>query len=202
MLSVDEVQKYRIPGLAALNKKQIGFLVDILNGKSKVDSYIDNYNPKYRDYDYVMSQARQTMNTRWYKGYSEYFERLILEREQLETGWNLDLAIQERKKLYSLNLLEVNRLAHAYDKEIEYYTSKKEQAIEEDDEKKIEYYENRIIKAIKSKNMSVASNTACQQALDGLDKLCGLQTVNVNHQGDINFFGEDMWEDNNSGENG
>lgn len=201
MVTKEEIESYKIPGLKRLDKKQIGFFVDIQNGKSVIESYVDNYcTKKERDLPFqkLNAVAYQKTQTEWYKQYLKFYEEVKHHEALVTTGWTLEMSIAERKKLYELNKLEVDRLAKAYDMEIEYYTRKKQEAILDGDEDKIEKYENKIIRAAKSKNMAVASNTACAQALEGLDKLKGLQTLNLNHTGNINFFGDDMWGDDES----
>ena len=199
MLNIQEVETYKIPGLPKLNRQQVSFFVDMMNGADTLESYCKHYLgegvPEGTNAT-LRAKASEIVNSRWFQAYKDYYEKLMFEREVTESGWNFDLAILERRRLYALNLLEVERLAKAYDKEIEYYTNKKLQAIENDQEDRVEYYEKQILKATKSKNMSLASNQACQQALDGLDKLAGLQTVNLNHTGNVNFYGEDLWNDN------
>ena len=199
MLSKEEVRSYKIPGLPPLKEHQINFFIDVMNGTEPSEAYNRHYpNRKSRlrkPITQLSATACALVKSKWFKQYREHFEKIVEEKRNNEIGWNWDLAVQERRRLYSLNLAEVERLAQAFTKEIEYYTRKKEEAMEMDDEKKVEEYERKIIKAIKAHNMSVASNTACQQALDGLDKLCGLQKINLNHSGEINFFGEDMWDD-------
>lgn len=199
MLNIQEVETYKIPGLPRLNKTQLGFFVDIMNGEEPAATYCKHYlkEPVPERIDITLrAKAAEIIGAKWFQSYQKYYEKLMFEREVAESGWTFDLAILERRRLYHLNLLEVERLANAYNKEIEYYTNKKLQAIENDEEDKVEYYEKQILKATKSKNMSLASNQACQQALDGLDKLAGLQTVNLNHTGNVSFYGEDMWDDN------
>lgn len=203
MVTKEEIQSYKIPGLKALDEKQLGFFVDIQNGKNHIDSYISNYGrqeDKHLSYDTLNKLANEKTRTKWFKQYEQFYKEVRANENVMNTSWTLEMSIQERRKLYQLNLLEVDRLAGAFQKELEYYTRKKMEAIEKDDEKEIEKWENRIIKATKAHNMSMASNNACAQALEGLDKLNGLQTVNVNHKGNINFFGEDMWEDDNENE--
>lgn len=204
MLTLEDVKTYKIPGLPKLEEHQIKFLVDILNGRRQDYAYEEHYLPiekgkkrtsKNRS---IADRASDIVNTKWFKQYKHAFDDIIKKRQEDETGWNLEMSIQERRKLYSLNLIEVDRLAKCYDKEIEYYQKKKEQAIDEDNDKKVEEYEDKILRAIRRKNMSIASNNACLQALEGLDKLCGLQTINLNHTGNVNFFGEDMWQDEDS----
>lgn len=203
MVTKEEIESYKIPGLKKLDKKQLGFFIDIQNGVNHIEAYIKNYGrqaDKHLSYDTLNTLANEKVHTKWFKEYDKFY-RDVKEHELLvSTSWTLEMSIAERKKLYELNKLEVDRLAHAYDLEIEYYTKKKIQAMEDDDEKKVEEYEYKIIRAAKSKNMAVASNTACTQALEGLDKLKGLQTVNINHKGNINFFGDDMWGDDDSTE--
>ena len=201
MVTEEEISSYKIPGLKALDKKQLGFFVDIQNGTNTIEAYIKNYgrqDDKHLSYEALNSLATEKLQTKWFKQYQQYYEDVKKHEAMVSTSWTLEMSIAERRELYELNKLEVKRLAGAYDKEIAYYLKKKEEAILADDEKKIEEYERKIIRAHKSKNMAVASNTACTQALEGLDKLKGLQTVNLNHTGDINFFGEDMWEDDNT----
>lgn len=203
MVTEEEISSYKIPGLKALDKRQIGFFVDIQNGVNTIEAYIKNYgrqDDRHLSYESLNTLASEKLQTKWFKQYQQYYEDVKKHEALVSTSWTLEMSIAERKKLYELNKLEVDRLAHAYDKEIEYYTRKKLEAMDRDDENKVEYYENKIIRAHKSKNMAVASNTACVQALEGLDKLKGLQTVNLNHTGEINFFGEDMWEDDNTNE--
>lgn len=203
MVTEEEISSYKIPGLKALDKKQIGFFVDIQNGVGVIESYVKNFKGGKTNglsYESLNGLAYGKMRTNWYKAYKEFYDNVKKEEAIVNTTWTLEMSINERRKLYELNKLEVDRLAHAYDKEIEYYTRKKLEAMDKDDENKVEYYENKIIRAHKSKNMAVASNTACVQALEGLDKLKGLQTVNLNHTGEINFFGEDMWDDNSNEE--
>ncbi len=198
MVTHEEINSYKIPGLKALDKKQLGFFVDIQNGTNKIEAYVKNYGrqeDKHLSYDTLNKLAHEKTQTKWFKGYEKYYQDVKRHEDIMNTSWTLEMSIQERRKLYQLNLLEVDRLAGAYQKELEYYTRKKMEAIEADDEKEIEKWENRIIKATKAHNMSMASNNACAQALEGLDKLNGLQTMNLNHSGNINFFGEDMWED-------
>lgn len=200
MVTQEEIQSYRIPGLKPLDKKQLGFFVDMMNGVPTIDAYIKNYGrteDKKQAYDSLNARAQEKVQTKWYKQYKEFYDSIKQEELRLSTVWTLEMSINERKRLYNLNLLEVDRLAKAYNMEIEYYTRKKEEAILNDDEEKVEKYENKIIRAAKSKNMAVASNNACVQALEGLDKLKGLQTLNLNHTGEINFFGDDMWNDDN-----
>lgn len=201
MVTEEEISSYKIPGLKALDKKQLGFFVDIQNGTNRIEAYIKNYGreeDRNNSYERLNCLSYEKTQTQWFKAYQEYYDNVKAHEALMSTSWTLEMSIAERKKLYQLNLLEVDRLAGAYNKEIEYYTRKKMEAMDNDDEKKVEYYENKIIKAHKSKNMALASNNACTQALEGLDKLKGLQTVNLNHTGDINFFGEDMWEDDNT----
>lgn len=203
MVTKEEIKTYKIPGLKPLDEKQLGFFVDVQNGMIPIDAYIKNYGrqeDKKLAYDMLNARAQEKVATKWYKQYKEFYEDIKKEQDSLSTVWTLEMSIQERKKLYELNKLEVDRLAKAYDMEIEYYTRKKMEALQNDDEEKVEFYENKIIRAAKSKNMAVASNTACTQALEGLDKLKGLQTVNINHKGNINFFGDDMWGDDDSTE--
>lgn len=203
MVTEQEIQSYKIPGLKPLDKKQLGFFVDMMNGVPTIDAYIKNYGrteDKKLAYDSLNARAQEKVQTKWYKQYKEFYDSIKQEELRLSTVWTLEMSINERKKLYNLNLLEVDRLAKAYDMEIAYYTRKKQEAILNDDEEKVEKYENKIIRAAKSKNMAVASNNACVQALEGLDKLKGLQTLNLNHTGEINFFGEDMWSDDTNEE--
>jgi len=198
VVTQEEIQSYKIPGLKPLDKKQLGFFVDIMNGVPTIDAYIKNYGrqeDKRQSYNILNVRAHEKTQTQWFKQYQEFYENIKLEQDRMQVVWTREMSIKERRSLYELNKLEVNRLATAYDKEVEYYTRKKMEAIENDDEKKVEFYENKIIRALKSKNMALASNNACIQTLDGLDKLNGFQTVNLNHTGDINFFGEDMWKD-------
>lgn len=203
MVTEQEIQSYKIPGLKPLDKKQLGFFVDIQNGTNPIEAYIKNYGrqkDKNLSYETLRVLTNEKTRTKWFKEYEKFYNDVKKEEALMATSWTLEMSITERKKLYELNKLEVDRLAHAYDMEIEYYTRKKQEAILDGDEDKIEKYENKIIKAAKSKNMAVASNTACAQALEGLDKLKGLQTVNLNHTGNINFFGDDMWGDDDSNE--
>ena len=203
MVTEEEISSYKIPGLKTLDKRQIGFFVDIQNGVNTIEAYIKNYgrqDDKHLSYETLNILAGEKLNTKWFKEYEKYYNDVKAHEALVSTSWTLEMSIQERRHLYELNKLEVDRLAHAYDKEIEYYTRKKLEAMDRDDENKVEHYENKIIRAHKSKNMAVASNTACVQALEGLDKLKGLQTVNLNHTGEINFFGEDMWDDNSNEE--
>lgn len=203
MVTHEEIQSYKIPGLKPLNKKQLGFFVDIMNGLSTVDSYIKNYGrqgDKHLSYETLNKLANEKKHMKWFKEYEKFYADIKQHEDVMNSSWTLEMSIRERRNLYNLNKLEVDRLAKAYDMEIAYYTKKKMQAIENDDEKEIEKWEHKIITAAKSKNMAVASNTACVQALEGLDKLNGLQTMNLNHTGNINFFGEDMWEDDNEEE--
>ena len=203
MITKEQIKTYKIPGLKPLDEKQLGFFVYVQNGMIPIDAYIKNYGrteDKKQAYDSLNARAQEKIQTKWYKQYKEFYEDIKKEQDSLNAVWTLEMSIHERKKLYELNKLEVDRLAKAYNMEIEYYTKKKIQAMEEDDEKKVEEYEYKIIRAAKSKNMAVASNTACVQALEGLDKLKGLQTVNLNHTGEINFFGEDMWSDDTNEE--
>lgn len=201
MVTQEEIKSYKIPGLKALDEKQLGFFTDIQNGMSVIESYVKNFkkgNTEGLSYESLNGMAYDKIRTKWYKQYKEFYDEVKKHESIVNTTWTLEMSISERRKLYELNKLEVDRLAKAYDMEIEYYTRKKQEAILEGDEDKIEKYENKIIRAAKSKNMAVASNTACAQALEGLDKLKGLQTVNLNHTGNINFFGDDMWGDDDS----
>ena len=203
MVTEQEIQSYKIPGLKPLDKKQLGFFVDVMNGSIPIDAYIKNYGRKEDKklaYDLLNARAQEKVATKWFKQYKQFYEDIKKEQDRLSTVWTMEMSIKERRRLYELNRLEVDRLSRAYDMEIEYYTRKKQEAILDGDEDKIEKYENKIIRAAKSKNMAVASNTACAQALEGLDKLKGLQTVNLNHTGNINFFGDDMWGDDDSNE--
>lgn len=202
MLTLEDVKSYKIPGLPPLKEHQMKFLVDVLNGVDITESYKRHYLPVTKskvNKCKLTDLASGVTAHKWFNKYKQAFEEIVKTRQEDEIGWTLDMSIKERRKLYSLNLIEVDRLARAYDKEIEYYTRKKQEAIEECDEEKIDYYEQKIIRASKSKNMSIASNNACMQALDGLDKLKGLHTVNVNHTGGVNFFGDDMWEGEDDG---
>ena len=199
MLDIEEFKTTKIPGLPRLTNEKLEFIVRTLNGEEPREVYKQVNNIVVLE-DGSLSEpikSSQWMNAVWYKEYQEYYEKLLAERAIVEQGWNLDMSILERRKLYALNYLEVERLAHAHDKAIAYWTKKKLEAIEAGNEKKIDYYEEKIIKEIKSKNMAIASNQACQQSLEGLDKLMGLQTVNIHHTSGINFFGEDMWDDDN-----
>lgn len=203
MVTQEEISSYKIPGLKALDKKQLGFFVDMMNGKNHIEAYVDNYGrqkDRHLSYETLNVLANEKTQTKWFKAYEQFYNDVKKEEYLMNTSWTLEMSIKERRHLYELNKLEVDRLAHAYDMEIEYYTRKKQEAILNDDEEKVEKYENKIIKAAKSKNMAVASNTACVQALEGLDKLKGLQTLNLNHTGEINFFGEDMWSDDTNEE--
>lgn len=203
MITKEQIKTYKIPGLKPLDEKQLGFFVDMMNGVPTIDAYIKNYGrteDKKLAYDSLNARAQEKVQTQWYKQYKQFYDDVKKDEDRLNAVWTLEMSIHERKKLYELNKLEVDRLAKAYDMEIEYYTRKKMEAMERDDEDKVEKYENKIIRAAKSKNMAVASNTACVQALEGLDKLKGLQTVNLNHTGNINFFGDDMWGDDDSTE--
>jgi len=197
LLDLEEVKTMKIPGLPRLTEEKLEFVVRTLNGENPPDVYrqVCNMVPGEDGKYLEPNKASQWLNAIWYKEYKEYYEKLLAERAIVEQGWNLDMSILERRKLYALNYLEVERLAHAHDKAIAYWTKKKLEAIENGNEKKIDYYEEKIIKEIKSKNMAIASNQACQQSLEGLDKLMGLQTVNIHHTSGINFFGEDMWGD-------
>lgn len=202
MVTEQEIQSYKIPGLKSLDRKQLGFFTDVQNGTNKIEAYIKNYGrqkDKHLSYDTLNQLATEKTKTKWFKEYEKFYNDVKQHEFLMSTSWTLEMSIAERKKLYELNKLEVDRLAHAYDMEIEYYTKKKQEAILDGDEDKIEKYENKIIRAAKSKNMAVASNTACAQALEGLDKLKGLQTLNLNHTGNINFFGDDMWGDDDFG---
>ena len=203
MVTEEEIQSYKIPGLKPLDKKQMGFFVDMMNGKNHIESYIKNYGRQkdnHLSYETLNKLANEKTNTKWFKEYEKFYNDVKHDEAVMQTSWTLEMSIKERRSLYELNKLEVDRLAKAYDMEIEYYTRKKQEAILADDEDKVEKYENKIIRAAKSKNMAVASNNACVQALEGLDKLKGLQTVNLNHTGNINFFGDDMWGDDDSNE--
>lgn len=197
MLDLEEVKTMKIPGLPRLTEEKLEFVVRTLNGENPPDVYrqVNNIvigeDGKYTE----PNLSSSWLSAVWYKEYKEYYEKLLAERAIVEQGWNLDMSILERRKLYALNYLEVERLAHAHDKAIAYWTKKKLEAIENGNEKKIDYYEEKIIKEIKSKNMAIASNQACQQSLEGLDKLMGLQTVNIHHSSSVSFFGEDMWGD-------
>ena len=200
MLSEDEFKNYTFPGLKKLNEQQIGFFLAIMNGMDKEKAYLKHYKQEGEVVNNPEANASTIMNTEWFKSYKQQYEKILFEKEAREVGWNYDLAILERRRIYALNLLEVERLAHAHAAELEYYMKKKLKAIEDGNENKIDYWEQKIIKCLKSKNMSLASNQACQQALDGLDKLTGLQTVNLNHTGNVNFYGDDMWGDTIEGE--
>lgn len=203
MVNKEEIRAYKIPGLKTLDEKQLGFFVDIQNGMSVIESYVKNFKngqPGNASYETLNGMAYEKTRTKWYKEYKKFYDDVKQHESIVNTTWTLEMSISERKKLYELNKLEVDRLAKAYDMEIEYYTRKKQEAILAGDDDTIEKYENKIIRAAKSKNMAVASNTACTQALEGLDKLKGLQTVNINHKGNINFFGDDMWGDDDSTE--
>ncbi len=197
LLRPEDVNGYRIPGLPALNEAQITFFVSIMNGDSEVQAYRKAY-PNVKE-DYIRPGCQQVLRSKWYNTYKEYYSNLIEQRVTNEAIWNLELSLLERRRLYSLNLVEVERLAGAHNKAIEYYIKKREEAMEKGNDKKVEYYEEKIIKETKAKNMAIASNQACLDALDGLDKLMGLQTVNVHHTSDVNFIGEDMWDDGISG---
>lgn len=200
MVTEEEIQSYKIPGLKPLDKKQCGFFMDMMNGKNHIESYIKNYGrqkDKHLSYETLNKLANEKTNTKWFKEYEKFYNDVKHDEAVMQTCWTLEMSIKERRSLYELNKLEVDRLAKAYDMEIAYYTRKKEEAILNDDEDKVEKYENKIIRAAKSKNMAVASNNACVQALEGLDKLKGLHTLNINHTGEINFFGDDMWNDDN-----
>lgn len=200
MVTEEEIQSYKIPGLKPLDKKQMGFFIDVQNGMNRIEAYIKNYGraeDRNNSYDRLNTLSYEKTQTKWYKAYQKFYDDIKKEEVLMSTSWTLEMSIKERRNLYELNKLEVDRLAKAYDMEIEYYTRKKEEAILNDDEDKVEKYENKIIRAAKSKNMAVASNNACVQALEGLDKLKGLHTLNINHTGEINFFGDDMWSDDN-----
>ena len=198
MVTKEEIKSYKIPGLKPLDEKQLGFFTDIQNGMSVIESYVKNFKKGKTEglsYESLNGMAYEKIRTKWYKQYKQFYEDVKKEEAIVNTTWTLEMSIKERRHLYELNKLEVDRLAKAYDMEIEYYARKKQEAILAGDEETIEKYENKIIRAAKSKNMAVASNTACAQALEGLDKLKGLQTLNLNHTGNINFFGDDMWGD-------
>ena len=195
-LTAEEVQSYVIPGLPALNLQQTNFFVAVMNGQDPKQAWMDSYYDGTQDLGDVYSKVCKIRETNWFKSYKQYYLDICRQRQLNTAAWNLELSILERRRLYSLNLVEVERLAQAHDKAIAYWTRKKEEAIERDDEKAIDKYEEKIIKELKSKNMAIASNQACQDALEGLDKLMGLQTVNVNHTGQVSFVGsEDMWGD-------
>lgn len=196
LLEPEELTSYKIPGLPELNIQQARFFVAVMKGTEPKQAWLDNYYDGTQNIETAGSRASILMKSKWYTGYKEYYLKVHEQRTLNEAAWNIELSILERKKLYSLNMLEVERLAGAHDKAIAYWTKKKEQAMDNDDEQKVEYYEQKIIKEIKSKNMAIASNQACQAALEGLDKLMGLQTVNVNHTGEVNFVsGDDLWAD-------
>lgn len=198
MFTLEEAKSIRIPGLPPLTEEKLKFIVLCLNGYTEPDAYreANGIVPNSSEDKKVTGGVIAWKSTMWYKQYHDYFSRLLADRQIVEQGWNLDMSILERRKLYALNYLEVERLARAYDKAIEYWIKKKEEAIEKGDEKAIDKYEEKIIKEMKSKNMAIASNQACQQSLEGLDKLMGLQTMNINHTGSINFVGgDDMWDD-------
>ena len=200
MLSEEEFKNYTFPGLKKLNEQQTGFFLAVMSGMDKTEAYLKHYKQKGEMVNNPEANAQTVMNTEWFKSYKQQYEKILFEKEAREVGWNYDLAILERRRMYALNLMEVERLAHAHATELEYYTKKKLQAIESGNENKIDYWEQKIIKCLKAKNMSLASNQACQQALDGLDKLTGLQTMNLNHTGNVNFYGGDMWDDALEGE--
>ena len=193
LIKPEDVNGYRIPGLPALNEKQINYFVAVMNGTPELEAHKMAYpDCKYNSGNHLSAIRK----SKWFNAYKEYFEDLMEKRIVNESNWNLELSILERKRLYHLNLLEVERLAGAHYKAIEYYTRKREEAMDNGDDKKVEYYEEKIIKETKAKNMAIASNQACQEALEGLDKLMGLQTVNVHHTSGVKFVGsEDMWED-------
>lgn len=199
MFTLEEAKTIRIPGLPPLTEEKLKFIVLILNGLSAPEAYREVFGikPNSRQDAKTVDTSNNWTKATWYKKYFDYFSRLLADRQIVEQGWNLDMSILERRKLFALNYLEVERLAKAYDKAIEYWIRKKEEAIEKGNEKDIDKYEERIIKEMKAKNMAIASNQACLQSLEGLDKLMGLQTMNVNHTGSINFVGgDDMWDDN------
>lgn len=192
----EDVNGYRVPGLPALNESQMNFFIAIMNGEPETPAYIKAYKPENTDSKTVAQCVHAIKKSKWYNGYKDYYEGVMEQRVLNESTWNLELSILERKRLYHLNLLEVERLAGAHQKAIDYYMRKRQEAIENDDEEKIEKYEEKIIKETKAKNMAIASNQACQEALEGLDKLMGLQTVNVHHTSGVKFVGgEDMWDD-------
>ena len=43
MVTEEEISSYKIPGLKPLDKKQLGFFVDIQNGTNTIEAYIKNY---------------------------------------------------------------------------------------------------------------------------------------------------------------
>lgn len=197
MLTFDEVSTYQVPGLPRLNEQQINFFVATMNGVPLVAAWRQFYATEGNiNSEIASTKTKKITDSLWYKKYKEYYEGVVRTRCDNEIGWNKQLSIAEHKRLYSLNLVEVERLAAAHDKAIEYYTKKKEQAIEDGNDKLIEKYEERIIKELKAKNMAIASNQACIDSLDALDKIAGLQTINVNNTtANINFFGHNMWGD-------
>jgi len=197
LLRPEDVNGYRIPGLPALNEAQTTFFVAVMNGETPVKAYQRAY-PNTKK-EYIDPASKQVLRSQWYNKYKDYYTSVIEKRALNEAVWNLELSLLERRRLYSLNLVEVERLAGAHAKAIEYYIRKREEAMDNGDDKKVEYYEEKIIKETKAKNMAIASNQACLDALDGLDKLMGLQTVNIHHTSDVNFVGEDMWDDDISG---
>lgn len=193
LIKPEDINGYRIPGLPALNESQINFFVAVMNGEPEMQALRNAYpNAKSRSTTFLT----QIKKSKWYNAYKDYYSGLMEQRVLNESTWNLELSILERKRLYHLNLLEVERLAGAHQKALEYYMRKRQEAMDNDDDKKVEYYEEKIIKETKAKNMAIASNQACQDALEGLDKLMGLQTVNVHHTSGVKFVGsEDMWDD-------
>lgn len=195
-IDANELLSYQVKGLPKLSPKQANFFAATMNGMSGREAWLKYWCDPEQNVASISSCVTSIKNSVWYNKYKQYYLEQARTREANEIAWNLDLSILERRRLYSLNLLEVERLASAHDKAINYYITKKEEAMENDDEKQIEYYENKIIKELKAKNMSIASNQACLEALDGLDKLMGLQTVNMNHMGNVSFVGnDDMWND-------
>lgn len=199
IIKPEDINGYRIPGLPALNEAQINFFVAVMNGEPEAEAFHKAYPNASTKNGYSLSQVKKTV---WYNAYKDYYTDLMEKRVLNESVWNLELSILERKRLYHLNLLEVERLAGAHQKAIDYYMRKRQEAMDNEDDQKVEYYEEKIIKETKAKNMALASNQACQDALEGLDKLMGLQTVNVHHTSGVKFVGaEDMWDDgvSNSG---
>jgi len=193
LIKPEDINGYRIPGLPALNESQINFFVAVMNGEPEMESLRKAYPNAKSDSTTFLTQIKKS---KWYNAYKDYYSGLMEQRVLNESTWNLELSILERKRLYHLNLLEVERLAGAHQKAIEYYMRKRQEAMDNEDDKKVEYYEEKIIKETKAKNMAIASNQACQDALEGLDKLMGLQTVNVHHTSGVKFVdSEDMWDD-------
>ena len=110
MLNIQEVETYKIPGLPSLNKQQVSFFVDVMNGVEILDAYCKHYLnepvPEGTNAG-LRAKAYAVANGKWFQSYKDYYEKLMFEREVAESGWNIDLAILERRRLYSLNLREV-----------------------------------------------------------------------------------------------